>query len=246
MPFATKVVHEVPPRSIWGEPRGRVKAIHIEPSGLHAQYLLEEAPGRITLRMKIGASDYSHEVFIPWRYTLIRVNANSRVESANCGYLYYATQQMKALEDVILFPGLLPNVFEYGGICLGYYNPVIDRSPVRAAWRTLRQLYSIPFNQWMWDLSVPYLFYSSRYYESCHNDRHLCNWAKASETLEKDLTRWEIFPKFSALSVLGNVNFPYQKEKELTEKDYLECEYRARTITFEEYSKKLEELRGKT
>lgn len=188
---ATRVV-EPPPEWWWGTPSGRVRHIHILPDKLFAVYVIEQEPALERLRFMKGGVVYEHKVFMPWRYTFIRVRHDTRVEGGNMGFLFFATGRATDLDSEVLRQAFFPNVFENGGICIGYTTTSMDRSPVRSAWRALRYLYDIPGNQWMIYSGFGCLTGKSVSKMDDHKDHSIgseCRWAEMTkeEVLAADL-----------------------------------------------------------
>lgn len=131
----------------WGTAKGSVRLIHVEPAGEFSSYVIEEPPEMKTVAMKNSHISWSHDVMLPWRYSVIRVRWDARVSLANAGWFYYANSRVEKTSDPALFPAVFPNVFKNGSMCLGV-GGLWDRTCVRAAWRAVRRIYSIS-NQWI-------------------------------------------------------------------------------------------------
>lgn len=184
MPFVSR--HESTPVENWGVAKGSVRHILVESDKTHASYVIEEPPGVKSMSIVISDSKrWSHDVFLPWRYSVIRVRWDGRVSLGNCGWVYFSNKKAEDLEEKTLFPAVLPNVFQNGSICLGY-GSLWDRSPVRSAWKAVRRIYP-DSNQWIHGDVPPAII--SRPRESGCLDHvckgglkdFLCTWSKLSE-----------------------------------------------------------------
>ena len=192
MPFVTKYESQ-PPKVHWGEPRGSVRAFKESVDGIYGAYVIEQPAGKVTLKMcrKMDRVEWSHEVFLPWRYFAIRVRWDGRVDLSNCGVVFFAKDRVENIDECgVLFSAILPNVFEQGNICSGY-GSIRDRSPVRAAWRAVRKFYEIPGNQWIHGKVVPNVIIAAAEFDGtkCF-DHHfsyqaspdfICRWSTLSQ-----------------------------------------------------------------
>lgn len=203
MPFVT--AQSLPRAPVdWGVASGRVRHIKPNPDGLFADYVIEEAPAQVSLRMKVYKKDvfWEHKVFMPWRYCIIRVHRDLRVWGRRAGYLFFSKTRAVGLHDPCLRQAVFPNVYDEGGICLGYTHLYQDRSPVRAAWRAIRALYTTYGNQWLWDVAIPasIKYRAKDRLPSCltHPHDYSCSWSLLARE-EVDAILWN-GTKYSTLS----------------------------------------------
>jgi hypothetical protein len=184
-------------------------------------YVLEEEPGFIDYNFKQSGVIWSHKVWAPWRYFIINVRYDTRVEGGNVGYMYFASERLKSMDDQDLRTATLPNLFENGGICLGYTVAIFDRTPVRSAWRAVRAFYGIPGNQWLVHGSDMPNFIKESYppvdSEDHQNHRYNdrlefgCKWsALPKETVITHYNRWTNCGK-SPMDVIRKSDWRYQK-----------------------------------
>jgi hypothetical protein len=237
MPLFSQPVRSVqpPPVAHWGEARGRVRKIYILPDALHAIYVIEEAPAWIDLVMRGrgGGAVWKHRVFAPWRYYFIRVRYDGRVDGGNAGYLFYAVDRIKDENSGGFLKPLFPNVFDSGGICLGYTTTVFDRTPVRSAWRAVRLLHSIPGNQWL-SPSVPSVIqYKRSTCDQSHRihvlsgDDYSCKWAACSDE-EVMQASWD--SAYSTMNGIVTKDYNYQGRR-MWDEDMLEKKLREHGVT---------------
>jgi hypothetical protein len=148
MPFVSKP--SVKPEKVdWGEPKGAVRHILADQSGTYAAYVLEEPPAKVTLKMKGKNSLWSHDVFLPWRYFVIRVRWDCRVSLDAPGLMYFSNSRIESADKELLRVCIFPNVWDTGNICLGYHGSLRDKSHVRVAWKTVRRVYGYLGTQWL-------------------------------------------------------------------------------------------------
>lgn len=164
---------ESPGKVDWGKPRGSVRHIQVDPSGLYAAYVLEQPPRKVTLKMKGSRlpTGWSHDVFLPWCYFVIRVRWDTRVSFDAPGYMYFSKQRLEHVDKDHLGAVVFPNVFLDGRICLGYIGSLRDRSHVRVAWKAVRRMYSYVGNQWMMPTRPE--FYTKEIQEECARGHHV-------------------------------------------------------------------------
>jgi hypothetical protein len=228
MPFVTHVKDpdRIPTnrKADWGVPSGRVR--HIEVKGDHAIYVIEEEPSVVPVIMKADDGYISHDVWLPWRYYVIRAYSNCRVSGRQPGYMFFANKRIESLDDRgLLKRAVFPNVYDGGGICLGYTGHVWDRTPVRAAWRAIRLLYSKPGNQWFTGDYFPRsLMMGKLLPKECDRTHrygctYACYWSMASkeEVLE---VAWFTAPYVSLSHFLSNVEWDFNSMNVLSESEF--------------------------
>jgi hypothetical protein len=155
MPFATSSQISCPPPLDvdWGSPKGRLIHIEVDPKKEFAYFVIEKSPEKFLLKIDANKAMYgfrgkfSHFIYFPWRYYVIRVRWDTRVCGVNPGILLMTEEKITDMGTVGVFRvPYLPNVFESGSLCLGYTVSFRDRSHVRSAFRTIRYFEEIPGN----------------------------------------------------------------------------------------------------
>lgn len=219
MPFVTARLLPQAPVD-WGVASGRVRHVKPDPGGLFADYVIEEAPAQVSLKMKVYEKDifWEHKVFMPWRYYIIRVHRDLKVWGRRAGYLFFSKTRAVDLHDPCLRQAVFPNIYDKGGICLGYTHLYQDRSPIRAAWRAIRALYTTYGNQWLWDVCIPmhikYLVRDLPASCSDHPHDYSCNWSLLTKE-EVETIMWHD-AKYLALSdFLDNCPWSYNAINEI-------------------------------
>ena len=232
MPFVTK---EKDPDYIptnrktnWGEPKGRVR--HIDIRGNHALYVIEEEPAKVPVKM-VGRNRvmWSHEVWLPWRYYVIKVHSNCRVFGKEAGFMFFAMRRVESLgETGVLKKAMFPNIFKGSGICLGFTGHIWDKTPLKAAWAAVRMIYSKPGNQWMAmdESNAPTILSAKFVDQEDHSDHRLvsygpdfsCRWAQLSR--EESLAIGWPYPAYQSLEqVLKHGEWNYNSTRTFSEEE---------------------------